>query len=61
VRQQHRVARDVPNSSPREEQVGQFLERRPANGDDLELRPVELGAVACFDQQTAVDAVEIEP
>ena len=36
-REHDRVARDVPHRAPREQQVGQLLERRPTAGHDLQL------------------------
>ena len=59
-REHDRVARHVADRAPREQQVGELLERRPAAGHDVELRPVDLELVARLDQQPALDAVEVE-
>ena len=59
-REDDRIAGHVPDGAPREQQVGQFLERRPTLGNDLELRPVDLRPILCLDQQATVDAMEVE-
>jgi hypothetical protein len=45
---------------PREEHVGQLLQRRPALGDDLEPAAIETELVLGLDQQAAGDALEVE-
>ena len=55
-----RVRADVADRPPREQQVGQLLERRAALGHDLELAAIEPELVEGLDQQPAGDALEVE-
>ena len=60
AREDDRVRADVADRAPREEQVGQLLERRAALRDDLEPAAVEPELVQALDEQAAGDALEVE-
>src|SRR3954469_8009769 len=55
-----RVRPDVADRSPREQEVGQLLERRTTLGHDVELRLVEPELVHGLDEQAPRDALEVE-